>query len=82
MSKKRPRILRNRCPKRINLRPLMQVPSAAHTAAQLMREFSAASKRVEAHIRACYIVARFSVPFEGGIKVEMPLQWVTPGTPG
>jgi hypothetical protein len=70
MKNKRPRILRNRRPKQIDIRPLMEVSSAAHTAAQLMRELAAASQGVDAFLREKFFVGIATGPSELVMSAE------------
>ena len=68
--KKKPRILRNRRPKQVDLRPLMQFASAGHTVAQLMQELSAASQGVDDFLRGKFFVGIATGPNELVMSAE------------
>ena len=68
--KKKPRILRNRHPKQIDLSPLMEFASAGRNMADGLSELAMATHRVDTHLRGAFLVGIATGPNELDMSAE------------
>ncbi len=80
MKNTRPRTLRNRRPKQLDTRPLMEAARAGRDMADLMHEVAMATHRVDTHIRGAFLVGIAKGPNQLVMSEEavMRIVWAFP----